>query len=106
VPPATYVAFHYGGRLQAIHHVERTQIFTNPRESFPTAEENTVQLHYLFHLGPPIVPPHEVKNGPKVMMSGRRWCMIDTLLTCKTITEAYEETKRRLGSEADDAGEA
>jgi hypothetical protein len=32
--------------------------------------------------------------------------MIDTLLTCKTITEACEETKRRLGSEADDAGEA
>ncbi len=32
----------------------------------------------------------------------RVWCMIDTLLTSATITDALVETKRRLEQNADD----
>ena len=32
----------------------------------------------------------------------RVWCMIDTLLTSETITDALAETKRRLGESADE----
>jgi hypothetical protein len=97
-----YLAFRYDSRLQSIHHVDRVEIFTNPRDVFPTAQNASIKPHYLFHLGPAIRPAHAVKNGPKVVRNGRRYCMIDTLLTCATITEAYLETKRRLDGE--DAG--
>ena len=38
----------------------------------------------------------------------RVWCMLDTLLTSDTITNALVETKRRLGEDAAEAdgGEA
>jgi len=91
-----YIAFRCDGRLQSIHHVDKVEVFTHPRQVFRDAQDVEVRPHYLFHLGPPIFPPSEVKNGPKVKRDGRRWCMIDTLLTCKTITDAHAETKRRL----------
>lgn len=94
-----YLAFRYDGRLQAIHHVDAVEPFTNPSQVFPDAHDVTVEPHYLFKLGKPIVPPHEVRNGPRITRSMRCWCMIDTLLTCATITEALEETKRRLGAD-------
>ena len=100
--PPNYLGFRYDGRLQSIHHVERTEMFTNPKSMFPRARAVTVEPHYLFHLGPAIVPTREVKNGAKVMQAFRRRCMIDTLLTCATITDAVIETRRRLGSEAAD----
>jgi hypothetical protein len=53
-------------------------------------------------LGAPIAPPYEMRNGPKIVRSMRVWCMIDTLLTSKTITDAIAETKKRLGQDADD----
>lgn len=43
-----------------------------------------------------------MRNGPKIVRSMRVWCMIDTLLTSKTITDAIAETKKRLGQDADD----
>lgn len=105
-PPPNYLAFRYDGRLQSIHHVDGTQIFANPREVFKAAKNQNIDPHYLFRLGPAIVPPREVKNGPKIMRSMRVWCMIDTLLTAATITDAWTETKRRLGdAEPDQVGE-
>ncbi len=92
-----YIAFRYDARLRSIHFVESVEMFTNPRSVFPEADDVEVEPHYVFRLGPPIVPPHEVKYGPKISRAMRVYCMIDTLLTCSTITEALEESKRRSG---------
>lgn len=104
--PPNYIAFRYDGRLQSIHHVDAWTIFTNPREVFPAAEDKLIAPHYLLSLGPAIRPPHEVKAGVKIVRAMRVWCMIDLLLSCSTITEARDATKRRLGrtdaTESDD----
>jgi hypothetical protein len=99
-PPPNYLAFRFDGRLQSIHHVDRYEIFANPRHVIPDATEESIPPHYLLELGPPIRPANEVKNGDKIRMNIRVWAMIDLLLTCSTITEARDETKRRLGTDA------
>ena len=45
----------------------------------------------------------EVRTGDKIKSSARVWCMMDLLLTSKTITEARDLSKNRLGPEV--AGE-
>lgn len=97
--PPNYIAFRYDGRLQTIHHVEGYDIFTNPREVFPAAEDVSVPPNYCLKLGPPIKPGKEVRSGPKIVRSMRVWCEIDTLLTNATIQDAHAETKRRLQAE-------
>lgn len=98
--PPNYMAFRYGGRLQAIHHVDSFDIFTNPKKLFAEAQDVEVRPHYCLRLGPPMQPGKEVRAGAKIIRSMRVWCMIDTLLTADTITDALLETKRRLGDEA------
>jgi hypothetical protein len=101
-----YLAFRYGGRLQSIHHVEGYETFTNPKQVLPEARDEVVQPHYLFKLGPAIKPAKEVKAGPKIVQANRVKCMLDTLLTCNTITEALAETQRRLRDGGHERGEA
>ncbi len=101
VPP-NYIAFRYHGKLQSIHHVERYEVFDNPTKVFKDATVDKVQPHFLLHLGPAIKPPHEVRTGDKIKRSARVWCMIDLLLTSKTITEARDLTKNRLGPDVAD----
>lgn len=91
-----YLGFRYEGRLQSIHHVERAEIFENPKLVLGDAEDKSDVPHYLFRLGPPIRPPHEVKNGSGIRQANRVWWMLDLLLTAPTITDALRETKRRL----------
>lgn len=98
--PPNYIAFRYDGQLQSIHHVEGHDIFTNPKDIFPKAVDVTIAPHYCLKLGPAIRPPRAMKAGPKIVRSMRVWCMIDTLLSCATITDALAETKRRLGADA------
>jgi hypothetical protein len=97
-----YIAFRYDGRLKSIHHVEKIEVFTHPKRVFPEAQDVEVPPHYLFHLGPSIAPPHEVKNGPEGE-DGRPPLVHDPLLTCATITDAFAETKRRLGGDMPEA---
>ena len=94
-PPTNYIAFRYGGRLQTIHHVQDYEVFTNPRHLFPEAAKGSWQPHYCLRLGPPIRPAEEVRNGPRINMAARVYCMLDTLLTSHTISEALTETERR-----------
>jgi hypothetical protein len=54
-------------------------------------------LHYLYHLGPPIIPPHEVSSGT-IKRALRVWAALDLLLTCETINEARDKTKERLAA--------
>lgn len=94
--PPNYVAFRFGGKLQSIHHVDGYEVMTNPRRYFDQAEDVEITPHYILKLGPAIVPPREVKTGPGIVMATRVWCMLDTLLTSPTITEALRVTKERL----------
>jgi hypothetical protein len=96
--PPNYVGFRYGGRLQSIHHVEGVDLFTNPRQVFPEAPSENWGSYYCFRLGPPIVPAREVKTGPRVHRSARVSCMLDTLLTSATISDALTETEKRRRS--------
>jgi len=94
--PPNYLGFRYGGRLQSIRRIESYSQFTNPRSLFPEAAEAEWPLHYCFRLGTPIVPAKVVKNGPTILRANRCWCMLDTLLTSDTISDAKVETRRRI----------
>jgi hypothetical protein len=97
-PPPNYVAFRYHGKLQSIHHVAAFETFTDPRAIFPDAPAEKKDPHYCLKLGPPIKPPHEVRTGPKVVRNARVYCMLDTLLTSATISDALATTKQRMGA--------
>jgi hypothetical protein len=94
--PPNYIGFRYNGKLQSIRHVRSHRIFTNPREIFPEARNFKTEPHYCLELDPPIIPSHEIRTGPRIVRAGRVWCMIDALLTSKTISDALTETERRL----------
>lgn len=51
---------------------------------------------YIYKLGPAIVPGKVIKTG-KIFRNGRVWAMLDTLLTCDTISDARDLTQERLG---------
>jgi hypothetical protein len=95
--PPNYIGFRYDGQLQSIHHVEKWSTFTNPHDVLTEAEDKVVPLHYLLFLGPAIRPTRAVPSGNKIVRAIRVWSMIDLLLTAATISEARDETKRRLG---------
>jgi hypothetical protein len=99
-PPPNYLAFRYDGKLQSIRHVKSYVTFTRPSELFPEAPKSQEwPLHYCVTLGPAIKPPHEVRNGPRIRMSNRVYCLLDTLLTNKTISDALTETESRERTE-------
>jgi hypothetical protein len=94
--PPNYLGFRYRGKLQRIHHVEGYDIVTNFRSVFPEASDQLAQCpHYCFTLGPAIIPPHDVPAGPRVQRNSRVSCMLDTLLTSATISDALTETEKR-----------
>jgi len=46
----------------------------------------------------PIRPAHGVRNGTRTQMSSRVWCMLDTLLVSKTISDALTMTEARTSA--------
>lgn len=94
--PPNYLGFRYRGKLQRIHHVEAYDTVTNFHDIFPEAPNRPERCpQYCFRLGPAIIPTSDVPAGPRVQRNSRVWCMIDTLLTCPTISDALTETGRR-----------
>lgn len=93
--PPNYLGFRYDGKLQSIRRVVSYETTDTPRTVFPEAPNKRWALHYVLKLGPPIIPQHEIRNGPNIHRANRCWCMIDALLTASTISEALAETKRR-----------
>jgi hypothetical protein len=93
VPP-TYLGFRYHGQLQSIHFVKEYEVVEDLAVACPKEPATPVKLHYLYTLGPPIVPAKKVVNGT-VYPSGRVWCAIDALLTCDSVSEARDVTKAR-----------
>jgi hypothetical protein len=93
--PPNYIGFRYYGRLQSIHHVESWEVVRNFHLHFhesPSWEEK--EPHFLYKLGPPIRPSHDVKSG-KVVRAIRVWAMLDLLLTSRTISGARDASYKR-----------
>jgi hypothetical protein len=97
VEPPTYLAFHYRGKLQSIHYVEKCETLTNLGTRMQEIENEEHGPCFLYYLGPPFPRNPDVPTGDKILRATRVWCMLDTLLTCKTISEAWERSKKRAG---------
>jgi hypothetical protein len=100
--PVNYLAFRYDSQLQSIHHVESYEVWADLSEALKEidgdkwrASPETFLPHYLYHLGPAIKPPKTVGSGG-VIRSMRIWSTLDLLLTSSTISEARDETKKRI----------
>jgi hypothetical protein len=93
--PPNYIAFRYHGRLQSIHHIDGYTVVTDLHDGIKEISGQPNDFpSFLYKLGPAIVPDHVVKTG-KIFRNGRVWCMLDTLLTCGTISEARDLSRRR-----------
>jgi hypothetical protein len=92
--PPNYIAFRYNGKLQSIHHVEGYEVFTNPHEKFSEIPDKKWDPHFVYKLGPAFAPNKEVKTG-NIYPNGRVWCMLDTLFTENTISDARNLSKKR-----------
>ncbi len=94
--PPNYIAFRYDGKLQSIHHIESYAVTRNTHSEIPEMPDEEWEFDsFVFTLGPAIKPNKEVKTG-KIYRSGRVWAMLDTLLTCDTISDARDASKLRL----------
>lgn len=96
VPP-NYIAFRYNGQLQSIHHIDGCQIVDGLYKVFPEeiSKYKCDHKHLVYDLGPAIRPTKKIKTG-NIFPNGRVWAMLDLLLTCNTISEARDKTKKRL----------
>jgi hypothetical protein len=97
VPP-NYLGFRFGGKLQQIRHVEDYEVHDEPWNIIvPALKEMDwpPEPHFWYQFGPPIIPPREVRVGPKIKWSARVWVPIDLLLTCETLSEALEKARGR-----------
>lgn len=93
--PPNYIAFRFEGRLQSIHHIESYTIERNLHrviDEMPDFERDAD--HFVFQLGPAIVPTKTVKTG-NIYPNGRVRAMLDTLLTCDTVSEARDVSQKR-----------
>ena len=98
-PPPNYMGFRYDGKLQSIHHVKSYDTFTRPSELFPEASPDIKwKLHYCVELGPAFRPPSELRNGPRIQRNMRVYCLLDTLFTNQTLSDALADTKARIAS--------
>lgn len=92
--PPNYIAFRYGGKLQSIHHIDAYEILTNMHLRIPEARETEWEPHFLYSLGPAFAPSKVVPTG-RIYPNGRVWCMLDTLFTSETISDARDLSKQR-----------
>ena len=90
-----YLGFRYNGALQAIRHVESSQLVRQPSDVDPRWSDSDDD-HLVYRLGPAIVPAQRLPTG-SIYPSGRKWAAIDLLLSgaAATIYEAAEMTKQR-----------
>lgn len=98
--PPNYIAFRYGGKLQAIYHigdyVVTKNLYNEAAEMLDVTEDGNF---FVYKLGSAIVSLKEVKYG-KIYLNGRVWSMLDTLITSDTISEArYIESEVSMNVE-------
>lgn len=80
----------------SVHHVDSYDVVSD-LNSVNSCWPSTGMDHFVYQLGPAMVPTKEIKNG-KLWATARIWCAIDTLLSgaYATIADARDETQRRL----------
>ena len=94
--PPNYIAFRYYGKLQSIHHIDEYTVTNNLHDEIKEmADKNCEKPHFVYSLGKPIIPNHDVRCGKSVVQASRHWAILDTLLTNNTITDAINESKKR-----------
>lgn len=94
--PLTYIAFRYDGKLQSIHHIESYVITDKLHQFIPEIPDITLSnMHFVYTLGPAIIPSKEIRVGKKIVRSNRVWAHIDALLTSDTISDAMNISKKR-----------
>jgi hypothetical protein len=97
--PPTYMGFRWDGALRAIAHVDDYEIVTDRTHSRFLGkfahDEAFAEPHYVLKLGPRFALPQIVKSG-RIWAAGGppQQCMLHTLLTCPTVRDAVDETKR------------
>lgn len=95
--PPNYLGFRFEGRLQQIRHVESYRVTDDNHAGFEPLKGKVDwpdERHWVFDLGPAIVPPKPVKTGG-LYGSHRGWIALDLLLTCDTVAEALAKTNAR-----------
>ena len=92
--PPNYIAFRYNGMLQSIHYIEDYVVTNNLHTEVSEMPDKDDVNHFVYKLGPAIVPSKEVRTG-NIYRNGRVWAMFDTLLTADTIAEARDISKDR-----------
>lgn len=95
--PVNYLGFRFDGRLQFICHADRWEVVEQIGSRIPGFRFKFSRPHYLYTLGPKVVPFKEVRNG-RIVMANRVYAAIDLLLTCSTISEAGQLTRKRQKS--------
>ena len=110
--PPNYIAFRYAmqskSMLQSIHYVESYEVIKNFRKVIKNFRKDfdppkDCEPHYLFYLGPPIEPAHEIRTLSDEDAEGfgnynKHECFIDLLLTCKSVQDAVKKTEERQTS--------
>ena len=94
--PPNYIAFRYYGQLQSIHHIEDYVVTKKLHDEIPEMPDKVEGYDFfVYKLGPAIVPTKVVKTG-NIYAYGRKWAMLDTLLTADTIADACNISKARM----------
>jgi hypothetical protein len=101
--PPNYMGFRWDGKLQQIHHIDDFEVTDDVSKIVKNVnqkawrKERYGENYFVYRLGPPIIPPREVRNGG-LYPTARVIAALDLLLTCKTIKDAIKKTKHRLES--------
>jgi hypothetical protein len=93
--PVNYLAVRYKGELQSIHHVDSFEVVEELHTRIQEIPPEQWTPHFLYRLGQPLRPAHRVPSG-RLYRAARVWCLLDTLFTAPTISEAVALTKQRL----------
>lgn len=96
--PPNYIAFRYSGKLQSIHHIDGYEVVTNIYERIPEIPDEEWEPHFVYALGPAFSPGKEIRTG-NIYRNGRVWCMLDTLFTYETISDARDLSEKRRRQE-------
>ena len=97
--PVNYLGVRWDGFLQAIHHVESWEVVRDIHARIPELNPGEwEEPHYLYTLGPAIVPPKPVALG-NLYAPGPAHAMFDLLLTCDTVAEARTKSNARVNQQ-------
>lgn len=96
--PPNYIGFRYKGILQSIHHIEGYEVVTDLHKVSPKIPTGLWVPMFVYRLGPAIRPQKKVRTG-RIFPNARVKCMLDTLLTCKTVSGARDLTQKRLAKQ-------